>query len=153
MTQCVTAFMIVRALPIPSTSTKPSESSKRPERKPSLAPSFGFVVSRRAIGTLSYQSPMDGPFVEDFGSLDIVGDHIFTDGSGGAETPASDVSAMVLHGSFPTVASFTHWEEELAFCMAETSQWQGPNSSQKLKPSDCPEKLRGKSSSGPIACL
>ena len=28
----------------------------------------------------------DEPFVEDFGSLDIVGGHIFTDGSGGAET-------------------------------------------------------------------
>ena len=28
----------------------------------------------------------DEPFVENFGSLDIVGGHIFTDGSGGAET-------------------------------------------------------------------
>ena len=48
-------------------------------------PSSGFVVSRRVPGTSSCQSPMN-PFVEDFGSLDIMGGHVFTDGSGGAET-------------------------------------------------------------------
>ena len=55
------------------------------ERKPALLPSSGFVVSHRETGTLSCQSASD-PFVEDFGSLDIMGGHVFTDGSGGAET-------------------------------------------------------------------
>ena len=84
MTQCFIVFTIVRAFPIPPTWTKPSVSSKRPERKPTLAPSFGFIVSRRAIGTLSYQSPMN-PLSRTLARW-ISWGHFFTDGSGGAET-------------------------------------------------------------------
>ena len=85
MTQCFIAIKTVRAPPHSSSWTKPSEQSKKQERKPTLAPSSGFVASRQAIGTLSCQSPMT-PLVEDFGSLDIMGGYVFTDGSGGAET-------------------------------------------------------------------
>ena len=46
------------------------------------------------------------PFFEDFGSLHIMGGHVFTDGSGEAETkdPASGAAVMVLHGSSLMVA-------------------------------------------------
>ena len=152
MTQCLIAFKIVSAFPIPSTWTKPSESSKSLQRKPTLAPSFGFVVFRRVIGTLSYHSPMN-PLSRTLRSLNIMGGHVFTDGSGGAETkdPRLRRCGYGVTWIFPTVVCLTHWEEELAFCMAETNQWQGPNFLQQLKLSDWPGKLRGKSSSGPIA--
>ena len=102
MTQCCIAFMIVRAFPIPSTWTKPSESSKRPERKPTLAPFSGSVVSCRVIGTLSCQSPMTPlsrtsarwiSWVVTFSQLGA--------GALRPKTRASDVAAMVLHGSSP----------------------------------------------------
>ena len=53
------------------------------------------------------------------------------------KTPASDVAVMVSHGSFLMMACLTRFEGELAFCMAGINQWQEPNSSQQLKPSDC----------------
>ena len=84
----------------------------------------------------------DDPFVDDFGSLDIMGGHAFTDGSGGTETkdPAVVVVAMVSRGSSPTVACLTRLEEKQAFCMAGNIRWQEPNSSQQLKPFSCDEK-------------
>ena len=48
----------------------------------------------------------EDPFVEVFGSLHIMGGHVFTDGSGGAlrpKTPASGAAVMVSHGSSLTV--------------------------------------------------
>ena len=77
-------------------------------------PSFGFVVSRRG-GWYPELPVADDPLVEDFDSLHIMGGHVFTDGSGGAETK--------------DLVCSPRWEEELAYWMARINQWQEPNSS------------------------
>ena len=59
---------------------------------------------------------------------------------------------MVSHGSSLTVVCFTHWEEELAFCMAGISHWQEPNSSLESKRFGCAGVLRSRFSFGPIVC-
>ena len=60
------------------------------------------------------------PFVEDFGSLDIMGGHVFTDGSRGAETkdPRLRRCGFCVAWILTNGGLLTHWEVELANCMA-----------------------------------
>ena len=54
------------------------------------------------------------PLAEDFGSLDIAGRHVFTDGSGARKPKIPDSTAVVVEwsGSWLTAACSTRWEEE-----------------------------------------
>ena len=85
MIQCFIAFTIARASLHPSTWTKLIEFLTKQERMLTPVPSSGFVVSRRVAGTLELPVAEE-TFVEDFGLVHIMGGHVFTDGSGGAET-------------------------------------------------------------------
>ena len=104
-------------------------------------------------GTLSCQSPMT-PLLRILARWTswVVTYSLTGAGELRPETTASAAVALVSRGSFRMVACLARWEEELAYYMAETNQWQEPNSSQQLKPSNWPGKLRSRFSSGPIVC-
>ena len=83
MTQCFIAFMIVPESLHPSSWTKQIALLTKRERK--LTP----VLFFRGLPPRGWYPELpvaDDPFVEDFGSLHTMGGHVFTDGSGGAET-------------------------------------------------------------------
>ena len=84
-TQCVIAFMIARAFQHLLSWTEQIKLWMKRGREPALAPFSGFVASHPAAGTLSCQS-LNNLLRRISESLDIVGGHVFTDGSGGTET-------------------------------------------------------------------
>ena len=154
MTQCFISFTIARASLHLSTCTELSGLSMKRERRPTLVPSSGFVVSRRVTGPLSCQSLR----TRSLRTLARCTSWVVTSSQTGAgalrpKIPASVAVVLVLRGSSRMVACSVLWEEELAFCMAGSNQWQGPSSSQQLKLFGCAEEPRSKSASGPIACL
>ena len=110
MTQCFVAFMVVRASLHPSTWTKAERIIDEAREKAHTCPIFrGLPPSDWYL-----ELPVaDDLFVEDFGSLDIMGGHVFTDGSGGAETKDLGLRRcrVVFFGA---VACSVRWEEELA---------------------------------------
>ena len=114
------------------------------------------LVPRSPAARLGYpELPVaEDPFVEDFGSLHIMGGHVFTDGRGELrpKTPASGAAVMVSHGSSLMVVCLKHREEELAFCMAGINQWREPSSSLQSRPFGCAGVLRSRFSFGPIVC-
>ena len=84
-TQCFIAFMIARASLHLFELDKTDRIVDEARRKAHSCPTFWF----RGLPPRGWypQLPVaDDPFVEDFGSLHIMGGHVFTDGSGGAET-------------------------------------------------------------------
>ena len=142
MTQCFHRIYDCPCVPASLDLDRTERNNRRSERRrPTPAPFSGSVVSRQATGTLSCQSPMRilarwTSWASTFSQM-------------GAGEPRLKTPAWILSngGLLSTVG------EELAYCMAEINQWQEPNSSQQLKPSDWPGEPRSKSSSGLTACL
>ena len=84
-TQCFIAFMIARVSQHPSDLDRTERIIAEAREKAHSCPIFWF----RGLPPRGWYPELpvaDDPFVEDFGSLDIKGGHVFTDGSGGAET-------------------------------------------------------------------
>ena len=95
MTQCFIAFMIVRAFPIPSDLDKTERIVEEAREKAHTCPIFWF----RGLPPSDWYPELpitNEPFVEDFGSLDIMGGHVFTDGSGGVETKDPPLQTLRL---------------------------------------------------------
>ena len=137
MTRCSILHIIASASLHSPNWTRQSESSKRRERWHISC----FVFWHRGL------PPSDGypelpitedPFAEDFGSLNIIGGHVFTDGSawlGPCEWWHSQHTGR--------------WSRHSA--RQKLNPWPGPSSLRRLSPSSSAQKLHSKSSSGPIA--
>ena len=84
MTQCSIAFMIARAFPASLDLDSTERIIEEAREKAHTCPIFWF----RGLPPSDWypELPVADAFVEDFGSLDIMGGPVFTDGSGGAET-------------------------------------------------------------------
>ena len=85
MTQCSITSMTARVFPASCDLHKTERIVDEAREKAHTCPIFWF----RGLPPSDWYPELpvaDDPFVEDFGSLDIMGGHVFTDGSGSAET-------------------------------------------------------------------